>query len=335
MNRLLTFEHPWALLMLVPAVLIIVWRAWSSRRRPTLKVPAVGPMRLLPRTAAVRLGWLPQVFGGLALILSAFALARPQLPLPQARDVSVEGIDIVVSLDLSTSMNAADFKPHNRFYVAKQVLQDFVKSRPSDRVGLVVFAADAFTQCPLTLDHAVLMNIIESLKLGVIEDGTAIGNGLAMALNRLRESQAKSRVVILITDGDNNSGNVSPLEAANMAKELGVRVYTILVGRGGKVPYPAKDIFGQTTYVDMEIPTNPELLKQIAAKADGSFYPATDGEALRKSLRDILDSLEKTRLFEAAGESKKDELFTWFLTPALAFAFLDFFLRATRLRRFP
>jgi Ca-activated chloride channel family protein len=335
MNGAFILGHPWALLALIPAIGVIVWRALASRRRPTLKVGAVGPLRFVPRTAFARAPWVPQVFGAVGLLLAVFALARPQARIANPRDVTVEGIDIVVALDLSTSMLAADFKPKDRITVAKGVLKEFVQARSSDRIGLVVFAAEAFTQCPLTLDHAVLLNIIDRIRMKVIDDGTAIGNGVATATNRLRESTAKSKAIVLITDGDNNAGNVSPLQAAQMAKDLGIRVYTILVGKGGKVPYPVTDMFGRTAYQEVEIDTNPDLLKQIANKADGAFYLATDKESLSKSLQDILDSLEKTRLFDAGVASREDELETWFLVPAVLFLLLDLLLRTTRYRRFP
>ena len=263
MNGPLLLAQPVALWALVPVALAISLRFWWMRRRPQLTLPSVAALRTLPRTTAVKWRALPAILGALGLVLVTLSLARPQRRLSAARDVAVEGIDIVVSLDLSTSMRAADFKPKNRFFVATEVLKDFVRSRPNDRLGLVVFAADAFTQCPLTLDHAVLLNVIDRLRLGVIEDGTAIGNGLATAVNRLRASDARSKVVILITDGDSNAGNVSPLEAAQMAQSLGIRVYTVMVGKGGKVPYPQQDAFGRTVYVDTEIPTNPALLQQL------------------------------------------------------------------------
>lgn len=335
MTPVLAFAQPWALLALVPVALLVWWRARSTRRRPFLAVPAAGPLLALPRSPSVRLAWMPQVLGALALALAVVALARPQQRSSGSRDVSVEGIDIVVALDLSTSMKAADFKPKNRIYVAKEVLKEFVESRPSDRIGLVVFASEAFTQCPLTLDQQVLLGIVDQLKTGVIEDGTAIGNGIATAVNRLRESQAKSKVVILITDGDNNAGSISPLEAAHIAKDLGIRVNTVLVGKGGLVPYPVQDMFGRTVYQETEIPVNPDLLKEIARIGSGQFYLATDRESLRESLRDILDSMEKTRLFEAGAYARADELFWWFLWPALALVLGDTVLRTTRLRRFP
>ena len=330
-----TLANPWAFAVLIPVVVASWLRLRSLRHRPTMKVAAVGPLKALPRTAAVRLAWLPPVLGTLGALLVAFALSRPQEASAKARDVGVEGIDIVVALDLSTSMKAADFKPKNRFFVAKEVLKEFIASRPADRMGLVVFAGEAFTQCPLTLDHGVLTGVIDQLKLGVIEDGTAIGNGLATAVNRLRSSEAKSKVVILITDGDNNAGNVSPLEAAQLAKSLGAKVFTILVGKGGLVPYPQEDPFGRTVMVDMEIPTNPALLKDIAAAADGAYYAATDRESLQKSLRDILDALEKSKLFEAGAVAHHEELFHLLLWPGLLLLLLDAGLSVTRLRRFP
>jgi Ca-activated chloride channel family protein len=334
-NGTFHFAHPWLLLLLIPVAGLIVWRGIAARRRPTLKISAVGPLQFVPRTFWSRTLWIPPTLGAVGLLAATVSLARPQAHLPNQRDVSVEGIDIAIALDLSGSMQAADFKPNNRLFVAKEVLKEFVTSRSSDRIGLVVFAAEAFTQCPLTLDHAVLLNIIDQMKTGVVKDGTAIGNGIATAVNRLRTSTAKSRVVILITDGDNNAGNVSPLQAAQMAKDLGVRVYTILVGKGGKVPFPAQDAFGRQGYQMVEVATNPDLLKQIANKADGAFYLATDRDSLRMSLQEILDALEKTRMFDASAVSREDELAAFFLLPGAALMLLDLLLRATRYRRFP
>lgn len=327
--------EPRALFLLVPVVGVLVWRLLQVRRRPTLAVPAVGPLRALVQSNAKKLSWLPFALGCIGLVLATLSLARPVSRTSAARDVAVEGIDIAIAFDLSTSMRAVDFKPKDRFHVAKEVLKEFIQERPNDRMGLVVFAADAFTQCPLTLDHRVLIDVLDSLRLGVIEDGTAIGNGIATAVNRLRSSEAKSKVVILITDGDNNSGNISPMTAAHMAKELGIRVYTVLVGRGGMVPYPQTDTFGRTRFVDVDIPVNPELLRQISKVANGEYYNAVDRASLSKSLQDILDGLEKTRLFEAGASAHHDEMFFWFLWPALGCLLLDVLLRVTRLRRFP
>ena len=199
-------------------------------------------------------------------------------------------------------MRAADFEPENRLHVAKEVLKDFIGRRRSDRIGLVVFAGDAWTQAPLTLDQGILRDLVDRLRFGVIEDGTAIGNAVATAVNRLRESEARSKVVILITDGDNNAGNVSPQEAAGMAKALGIRVFPILVGKGGLVPYPVGvDFFGETVYERREFPVNPELLKQIAETTGGAYTDATDRETLEHGLQAVLDRMEKTRIFEVGG----------------------------------
>jgi Ca-activated chloride channel family protein len=249
--------------------------------------------------------------------------------------VAVEGIDIAIALDMSNSMLAADFKPQNRFHVAKEVLKQFVGRRPNDRIGLVVFAGDAYTQCPLTLDAGMLRQLVDQLRIGGIEDGTAIGNALATAVNRLRESDAKSRVVILITDGDNNAGQVSPLTGAEMARSLGIRVFTILVGRGGMVPFPVGDAFGRTVYEDREFPVNPELLREIARTTGGSYANATDQDSLEHGLQAVLDRMEKTRMFEAAGAARPTELFPRLLGPAFWLAAIAVALSATRFRTFP
>jgi Ca-activated chloride channel family protein len=250
--------------------------------------------------------------------------------------LSVEGIDIVVAFDLSSSMLAADFRPKDRISVAKDVLKRFIESRQNDRIGLVVFAAEAYTQCPLTLDYAVLEELLERVKTGVIQDGTAIGNALATAVNRLRESDAKSRVVILITDGDNNAGNISPLQAAQIAKDLGIKVFTILIGKGGMVPYPSgTDIFGRTTYQQVEIDVNPELLQQIAQTTGGAYYASTDRATLEAGLQAVLDKLEKSKLYEAGGRVHYDEWYARLFLPAALLGLLGLMLRATRLAGAP
>ena len=232
---------------------------------------------------------------------------------------SVEGIDIVIALDLSTSMHAADFEPQNRLHVAKEVLKDFVGRRTSDRIGLVVFARDAYTQCPLTLDTGILRDQVDRLRFGVIEDGTAIGNALATAVNRLRDSTAKSRAIVLITDGDNNSGQVSPLEAAEMARALGIRVFPILVGKGGVVPYPVgADLFGAPGLRAAGVPGEPRAAPgDRAARPGGVYANATDRETLEHGLQAVLDRLEKTLLFEAGGDAAHDRALRLLPAPGL------------------
>jgi len=330
---------------------LVVLLFLEGRRSAVVRFPLAGLLRQGPRGLAP-LWWAPRLMRVLAVSLACVALARPQLRGNKVRDLSVEGIDIVVDLDISTSMRALDFRPKDRISVAKEVLRNFIEGRTNDRIGLVVFAGEAYTQAPLTLDYHVLGEILDSVRTGLIEDGTAIGNALATAINRLCETRsadgkqtrpdefckggAKSKVVILITDGDNNAGNISPMEAAAIAKQLGIRVYTILVGKGGKVPYPSgKDFFGNATINQIEIPVNPELLKAIAADTGGSFYKAADRQSLESGLNDILDQLEKTTLFQSGGYQNMHEAYEPFLFGAAVALLLELLLASTRLRSFP
>ena len=270
------------------------------------------------------------------MALTSLGLAGPRLRAARRQELSVEGIDIVVAFDLSTSMLAADFRPKDRITVAKEVLKSFIASRQNDRIGLVVFAGEAYTQCPLTLDYKVLDSLLDQVRTGVIVDGTAIGNALGTAVNRLRESDAKSRVVILITDGDNNAGNLSPLQAAGIAKDLGIKVFTILIGKGGRVPYPTgTDLFGRTTYEPVEIDVNPELLQQIAKVTGGTYYAATDKESLEHGLSAVLDSLEKSKIYDAGGSTRYDEWYARFFVPAALFGLIGVALRGTRMQGAP
>ena len=331
-----SFAHPWALLALLAAPLLS-WRL--SRRRlwgPRLLLPSALPLRGLRASIWARLWWLPGALLVAAVALTALGLSGPRLRGAQRRDLSVEGIDIVVAFDLSTSMLAADFKPKDRITVAKEVLKDFIGSRQNDRIGLVVFAADAYTQCPLTLDYRVLGDLLDQVRTGVIADGTAIGNALATAVNRLRESDATSRVIILLTDGDNNAGNISPVQAARIARELGIKVFTILIGKGGRVPYPVgTDLFGRTNYEQVEIDVNPALLQEIAKTTGGAFYAATDRETLVSGLAQVLGTLEKSKIYEASGSTQYDEWYARLLAPAALLAAAGLLLRATRLAGAP
>jgi Ca-activated chloride channel homolog len=332
----LSLAHPWALLALLAAPLL----SWQlSRRRlsgPRLLLPSALPLRGLRASIWARLWWLPGALLVLAVALTGLGLSGPRLRGAQRRDLSVEGIDIVVAFDLSTSMLAADFKPKDRITVAKEVLKDFIGSRQNDRIGLVVFAADAYTQCPLTLDYRVLGDLLDQVRTGVIADGTAIGNALATAVNRLRESDARSRVIILLTDGDNNAGNISPVQAARIARELGIKVFTILIGKGGRVPYPVgTDLFGRTSYEQVEIDVNPALLQEIAKITGGAFYAATDRETLVNGLAQVLGALEKSKIYESGGSTQYDEWYARLLVPAALLAAAGLLLRATRLAGAP
>ncbi|RLB58571.1 MAG: VWA domain-containing protein [Deltaproteobacteria bacterium] len=270
------------------------------------------------------------------------ALARPQVATTEA-DIFAEGMDIVITLDVSTSMNAVDFAPRqqpterlSRIHGAKQVIADFIRQRRQDRLALVVFAAEAFTQCPLTLDYSVLQNVLRTIRTGVITDGTAIGDAIMVSINRLLHSEAKSKAIVLLTDGDDNASQVAPLQAADIAAGKSINIFPIMVGRGGKVPFPVgKNVFGQTQYQYVEIRTNPQLLQQIARRTRGKFYRAVDKRALERDLQDILDHMEKTRLMDPGRFTRRAEMFQLLLLPALLLLLLELALRWTRFRTFP
>ena len=330
------FHDPWLLLLLltVPA---LAWfmLARRGRRLATLRFSAVS----LVKDAALRSAWARAETALIwvrvvALLLVVIALARPRLvgkPIVILR----EGIDIVVVLDVSTSMRAADFSP-SRLEVAKRVAARFVGKRSRDRVGLVVFAGQAFTMCPLTFDRAILIQVMKKVRTGVIQDGTAIGNALGTALNLLRRSKAKSKVVVLVTDGENNRGNIHPMQAAKIAQGMGVKAYTILVGKGGRVPYPVRrDLFGRTVYRPMIIPANSKLLRRISTATGARSYTAADRRGLEGSFQRILDQLERARLKDPAALMRYRELLPWLLGPALLLLLLECLLRLTRARRVP
>jgi Ca-activated chloride channel family protein len=301
----LRFQDPaWLWFALAgPLVLLFAWLRGRDGRAPAMAFP--GASRLL----RVRPGWrvrvrpLPILLAALGLVAGSVALARPQHGTLR-ENVTTQGVDIVVALDVSGTMAAEDFQPRNRLEVAKEVVAEFVKRRTTDRVGLVAFAGRSLTKSPLTTDTAVLLRQLDDVRLEMLPDGTAIGSGLATALTRLRRSQAKSRVIVLVTDGDNNAGEIDPATAADLAKAMEVRVYTILVGRGGRVPMPvrARDPFtGQvvTETVMADVKVNPDLLERIAERTGGEFFRAEDPAALRQVFERV-DRLEKSEIKTAA-----------------------------------
>ena len=332
----LALDRPWALLLLA-ALPLALWLLSRERlRAPRFLHPRLALVRAVGPGFAARLAFLPPALVLAAAALVAVALSRPQTREREPEALAVEGIDIVVALDLSTSMRAADFRPQNRLHVAKEVLRGFVGRRRSDRIGLVVFAGDAYTQAPLTLDAGVLRAILAELRTGVLEDGTAIGNALATAVNRLRESEAKGKAIVLVTDGDNNAGQISPLEAAEIARTLGIKVFPILVGKGGVVPFPVgQDARGEPVFDYREYPVNPDLLREIARLTGGVYASATDRAGLESGLDAVLDDMEKTRLFEPSARRRPVELFPRLLLPAFGLAALGILLAATRWRPFP
>ncbi|MDH5676716.1 MAG: VWA domain-containing protein [Myxococcales bacterium] len=328
------FERPDALWLVAAAPLALIVRGFLRRKRaPRLRVSRGFELRAAPQGLRA---WLPALHTALrvvALLLLALALMGPQSI--HARDATeVEGIDIVVALDLSLSMQAADIKP-NRFEATKQVVGDFIRRRPNDRIGSVIFGRDAYTLLPLTTDHEALRTMVAELQLGMIEGrGTAIGNAIGVAINRLRRSQAKSKVVILATDGDSNSGNVSPTQAADFASALGVKVYTILMGQSGDAPVQTGlDLFGRPLFDRGNFPVNPELLREVATQTGGEAFEVSDREGLEKSFHKILDALEKSQI-EDAGRVY-GELFAVFLAPALLLLLLELLLGVLVLRRWP
>jgi Ca-activated chloride channel homolog len=266
----------------------------------------------------------------IAFILIVIALARPQST-NRLKDVYSEGIDIVVALDISSSMLSEDFRP-NRLEASKDVAAEFINGRPDDRIGLVIFSAESFTQCPLTTDHAVLLNLFRAIHSGMIEDGTAIGLGLANAVNRLKDSKALSRVVILLTDGVNNRGSIAPITAAEIAKVFGVRVYTIGVGTNGVAPYPFQTPYG-VQYQDIEVQIDEPVLKKIAQMTDGRYFRATNNEKLREIYKEI-DRMEKSRI-EVHEYKKFHEEFFKYGFIALFLLMIDVTVRNTVLKSIP
>ncbi len=271
-----------------------------------------------------------------ALILITLALARPQSPVADSK-IQSQGIDIVLAIDCSTSMLAEDFKisnrRQNRIEAVKDVVKDFIKARKNDRIAIVAFAARAYTVCPLTLDYGWLLENLERIKAGMIEDGTAIGSGIASSLNRLKETIAKSKIVILLTDGRNNTGKISPVTAAEAAFALKIKVYTIGAGTKGLAPYPMKDFFGNTVYQAIQIDIDEDTLMKIASITNAKYFRATDTESLRKIYKEI-DQLEKTTI-EDKGYLEYNELFPMFLIPGLIIFFIEIILANTVSRKIP
>jgi len=317
------FAHIWVLwtLLIIPLLTAFhILRYW--KRQPSVSFSA---SNYLPAQGfiASKLVHIPFILRMLAIGALIVALARPQSS-SSWQDVKTEGIDIVVAMDISSSMLARDFEP-NRLEASKEVAQEFILNRPNDRIGLVVYAGESFTQCPLTTDHDKLINLFQDLEFGLIENGTAIGMGLANAVNRLKESDAKSKVVILLTDGENTAGNIPPITAAEIASSFGVKVYTIGVGTKGMAPMPAQDYFGRITYVNEEVNIDEKTLKSIAKITNGKYFRATDNESL-SSIYEEIDQLEKTVIEETQFE-KKNEEFLIITLVGLALLLIEFLMK--------
>jgi Ca-activated chloride channel family protein len=326
------FAYPAFFYGLIFLPLMVVWYLWRGRRG-TAAMRLSGFENLDDRLSSSRI-WLRHVLFLLRMAVVALlvvVLARPQSS-NKWEQVTTEGIDIVLCMDVSGSMKAMDFKP-NRLEASKNVGIEFVNARQDDRFGLVVFAGESFTQCPMTTDRAVVVNFLKEIDFGVIEDGTAIGMGLATAVNRIKDSKAVSKVVILLTDGVNNRGDVGPVTAAEIAASFGVRVYTIGVGSQGNAPIQVQDMFGRTVTRNMPVEIDEEVLRQIAEKTDGAYFRATDNNKLREIYQEI-DQLEKTRLDVKHFSKKKEEYFP-FLMAAMLLLLVEILLRYTVFRIIP
>jgi len=327
----LTFANPGFLFLLVIIPALAVWYFYRRKQNPAvLQVSSDKGFR------RDYVQWKHYLYNGLyvgrllAITLLILALARPQTSLNR-QNISVEGIDLVIALDISGSMLAQDFRP-DRLEAAKEVAMDFIDGRPNDRIGLVVFSGESFTQCPITTDHAVLKNLFMEIKSGMIDDGTAIGDGLALATSRLKDSKAVSKVIILLTDGVNNMGSVDPLSAAEIAKLFGIRIYTIGIGTMGYAPYPVQTPFGiQLQQMKVEIDEN--LLFKISRMTDGKYFRAQNISKLREIYKEI-DKMEKTRIDVTEFRKKKEEFFPLILI-AFVLLVLEGLLRYSVVKTIP
>ena len=310
--------------------LIVLYYIFIARRKASLTVSTIGGKRA-PRSLRFWLRPLPIILRVAAVLLFIVALARP-VNITQEHETTTDGIDIVMAMDISGSMLARDFTP-NRLTSAKHLAAEFVANRRGDRIAVVAFAGEAFTQAPLTSDQATIETMLSRLRSGVVEDGTAIGNGLATAINRLRESGAKSKVIILLTDGVNNRGQISPLMAAEIARDMGIKVYTIGVGTRGRAPYPAVDIFGNQTTVMADVEIDEVLLREISSMTGGKYYRAVNDEALREIYAEI-NELETSKV-QVTNYQTYEELFLMWVLLGLLFLGLEFIFDKVVLNRLP
>jgi Ca-activated chloride channel family protein len=321
------FENPKYFLLLLFLIPMIGWYIWKLRKsQASLQLSSSEGFAKAPNTYRIYLRHFPFVLRIVAFTFLVIALARPQTT-NSWNTSTTEGIDIMLSLDISSSMLAMDLKP-NRIEAAKDVAAAFINGRPTDNIGLVVFAGESFTQCPLTTDHAILLNLLKEVHCGMIEDMTAIGHGLATAVSRLKDSDAKSKVIILLTDGTNNRGEIAPVTAAEIAKTFGIRVYTVAVGTNGEAPFP-----GERGVLMMPVEIDEKALTQIAQITGGLYFRATNTAALKEIYQEI-DQLEKTKM-SVQEYSKKQEEYAFFAMIGLFCFLLELLLRYTILKNIP
>ena len=332
---MITFKDPWVLIF-IPFVLGLVIVIRRRQREVSFSVPSRELFSSLGVSWRVRFQNIPYLLRLLILVLFLIALAGPRTILKNSL-TQTEGIDIVLSIDISGSMAAEDFKINNqrlnRLEIVKRVVHEFIEARSSDRIGLVAFAALAYTVCPLTTDSAWLAENLNRVELGLIKDGTAIGSGITSSLTRLKNSGAKSKVIILLTDGINNAGKIEPLSAARAAQALGVKIYTIGAGTKGPVPFPVEDFFGRRVYQNVLFELDEETLKEIAKVTGGKYFRATDAESLRQIYKEI-DVLEKTKI-QKVGFKEYSELFDKVLMAALILLVIEVVLKNTLFLKIP
>jgi len=328
----ISFANPYWFLLLSLVPLIILWYILRYKQlNASLTMSSTdwlnGKDLKSPRQKIIH---LPIILRLLTLIILTVIMARPQSS-DSHKEMNVEGIDIVMAMDVSSSMLAMDFRP-NRLEAAKKVAKEFISQRPNDRIGLVIFSGEAFTQCPLTIDHQVVNNLIDPMESGMIADGTALGDGLATAVNRIKDSEAISKVIILLTDGVQTAGSMDPATAAELAKTFGIRIYTIGVGRHGMAPYPVQTPFGmQVTSLPVEI--DEVVLRKVAKITDGNYFRATSNQSLSEIYKQI-DNLEKTRIEVSIFNNKYDQ-YKELLLGALAILLLEILVKLTILRTKP
>jgi Ca-activated chloride channel family protein len=310
---------------------VVVWYVLKHRSsEANIQVSSINGFKSAKPSFKVYLKHALFAFRMIAIALLVMALARPQSTM-NWKDVTTKGIDIVLALDISSSMLAKDFNP-NRLEASKAIAKDFIRERPNDRIGLVVFSGESFTQCPLTTDRSVLINLFDEIESGMVEDGTAIGMGLATAVNRLKESKSKSKVVILLTDGVNNRGSIAPATAAEIAKTFDIRVYTIGVGSHGMAPYPINTPYG-VQYRNQKVEIDEDVLRQIAGETEGEYFRATDNQKLKSIYRQI-DKMEKTKI-EVKEYSEKSEEYLNFALVAGILLFVEIVSKSTLMRSIP
>jgi Ca-activated chloride channel family protein len=327
----MTFHNPEYLFLLLLLIPVVYWYFKEMHKSDaSLQISSLQKLSSFPKSKKIKLRHIPFILRILSIALIILALARPQAS-NSWRTENTEGIDIMMSLDVSGTMLSKDLKP-NRIEAAKAVASEFILSRPNDNIGLVVFAGESFTQCPLTTDHAVLINLFNAVNFGIVEDGTAIGLGLANAVNRIKESKAKSKVIILLTDGSNNCGDIAPVTAAEIAKTFGIRIYTIGVGSYGLVDMPVMTPMG-IQYQRQESQFDEKSLQRIASMTGGKYFRATDNTKLRHIYQEI-DKLEKTKI-SVHEYSKKSEQFFLFSMIAFVLLISEVLMRNTLLKKIP